>query len=333
MIMEKTKDPKKQEDEEVSAPEDGSVTEEEAVSDTKAADSPPEDSTNALSKAAEVKLKEMEEEEDQKNAESAGEEDAVGEPLGDDEVPCTPGEMDVLFGRGKTHMFHRGNKEMQKLVEKYRKEYDRSTRDGKTDIAWRIVKEIQHNTKGRFLRLDKSRKLWFEVPDEAARNKVSHAMRDGRSKAAAASLHEAAVKEEAAAAAHKARLAAAVGAVPGVTAGQLDLLRAAPIQQLVHPSQYLQAAPLGPSYGLADQRLFLAQQQAPQFVIAASPAQVPIYLAAAPQANHPLLAAQQGGQFLLVQQLLAAQQAPRVHQLDLASLGYGQPDNKRQRTG
>jgi hypothetical protein len=91
-------------------------------------------------------------------------------------------EEDVLFGRGRTHLDHLGNRRMQLLVDIHQDSYDQAGRDDKTEMTRRIVKIIQSKG-GRFLKLaEKSQDGWVEVPDEKARGKVSHAMRDGRKK-------------------------------------------------------------------------------------------------------------------------------------------------------
>ena len=93
-------------------------------------------------------------------------------------LPDPPGEMDVLFGRGRHHRDNPGNRRMQLLVDVYRDAYYVADRDEKTTITKTIVKLIKQQ--GRFLKLNKGTDEWLEVSDEAARHKVGHAMRDGR---------------------------------------------------------------------------------------------------------------------------------------------------------
>lgn len=94
---------------------------------------------------------------------------------------AVPGELDVLFGRGKSSQDHPGTKKMRRMSDLHRSIYDRADRDDKTEITRNIVKIIKAEG-GRFLKFDKQTSGWVEVSDDLARKKVAHAMRDGRPK-------------------------------------------------------------------------------------------------------------------------------------------------------
>jgi hypothetical protein len=96
-------------------------------------------------------------------------------------IACEPREDDVLFGRGPVHQHHPGNRRMQLLLDNHREEYDKADRFDKTVIARTIIQMIE-SKRGRFLKFEKNRNIWEEVPDKMARDKVSHAMRDNRKK-------------------------------------------------------------------------------------------------------------------------------------------------------
>ena len=91
-------------------------------------------------------------------------------------------EFDILFGRGKTHRRHPGNRRMQLVADLYRDIYISSDREEKTSITKSIVQMLKSGTKsGRFLKMHPVLGQWVEVSDEVARAKVGHAIRDGRS--------------------------------------------------------------------------------------------------------------------------------------------------------
>ena len=91
----------------------------------------------------------------------------------------TPRDNDVLFGRGKPILNHPGNKQMRKIANAHQTRYDKANRDDKTEITRMIVSLVKSDG-GSFLK--KAHDSWVEVPDDVARKKVAHAMRDGRSK-------------------------------------------------------------------------------------------------------------------------------------------------------
>jgi hypothetical protein len=90
--------------------------------------------------------------------------------------------FDILLGRGKAHRKHLGNVRMQFLVDMYRETYlNAFARESNTDISIAIVQMLKACS-GRFLQFDKRMQAWFQVTDEAARKKIGHAIRDGRSR-------------------------------------------------------------------------------------------------------------------------------------------------------
>jgi hypothetical protein len=96
-------------------------------------------------------------------------------------VITTPRDNDVLFGRGKSILNHPGNKQMRKIAKAHQTTYDTTNRDDKTEITRMIVMVVKSDG-GSFLKYDKAHNGWVEVPDDIARKKIAHAMRDGRSK-------------------------------------------------------------------------------------------------------------------------------------------------------
>eukprot|EP00980_Cylindrotheca_fusiformis_P029036 scaffold22701_cov123-Cylindrotheca_fusiformis.AAC.15 len=90
-----------------------------------------------------------------------------------------PTEFDVLFGRGKPYQDHPGNLRLHSIVNVYKKSYSQARRHEKTALAEEVVAIIKNNGKnsGRFLKRSDSQGCWKEVSDNAARAKVSHALR------------------------------------------------------------------------------------------------------------------------------------------------------------
>lgn len=90
----------------------------------------------------------------------------------------SPQTTDILFGRGKNNREHPGNQRMKVHIEHHRTAYNRAGRRAKTEITRQIVKTLQSEG-ARFLKQTKT-SHWEEVSDDVAREKVGHAMRDGR---------------------------------------------------------------------------------------------------------------------------------------------------------
>jgi len=87
-------------------------------------------------------------------------------------------ENDVLFGRGGRGNHHPGNKKYRALVRSYKKEYKNTKcKQAKTAMAKLITEKINKDG-GRFLRYNKDKGVWLEVPKLRARTKVSQALRE-----------------------------------------------------------------------------------------------------------------------------------------------------------
>jgi len=97
----------------------------------------------------------------------------------DESKPCP---YDVVCGRDKFSHAHVGNKRFRSLIEMYRERYQTApSRDDKTRITCKIVAMIRaFRPGGRFLKLDPETKEWYDVGDEYAREKVSHALRSAK---------------------------------------------------------------------------------------------------------------------------------------------------------
>ncbi len=93
---------------------------------------------------------------------------------------ATPCVNDVLCGRGKNVNNHPGNKLFQSAVKSVRVEYVRSQKRDKPKFAKCIVSNIQNlNPPGRFLKLDTSTGLWYDIGNKKALSKTRQALREG----------------------------------------------------------------------------------------------------------------------------------------------------------
>ncbi len=86
----------------------------------------------------------------------------------------TPGQKDVLLGRGRAYYSHVGNLRLKKIVIERITMYEQAGHTEKQKVSAEIVKLIQSES-GRFLRDDGVG--WVEVDDETATKKVSHGFR------------------------------------------------------------------------------------------------------------------------------------------------------------
>ncbi len=91
----------------------------------------------------------------------------------------TPGNYDVLLGRGKASYQHIGNVKFRRLVEERGPAYEEADVIGKGKISVEIVAVIRQST-GRFLKEDGAG--WFEVPDRVSKRKIAHAFRTLRNR-------------------------------------------------------------------------------------------------------------------------------------------------------
>jgi hypothetical protein len=83
---------------------------------------------------------------------------------------------DVLSGRGGGTNVHPGNRNFRDLINLHRRAYLKARKNDKPAISRAIVRTIREST-GRFLRKDEKTGLWFEIGDDAAREKTSQALR------------------------------------------------------------------------------------------------------------------------------------------------------------
>jgi len=95
-------------------------------------------------------------------------------------IDC-PRHSDVLFGRGWAVRKHQGNALYRVVLEQYLDEYNKATDRGrKSTVASLVVRKLKESYASRFLREDKNGGFWYEVSDDAAREKVSVGFRDMR---------------------------------------------------------------------------------------------------------------------------------------------------------
>jgi len=87
-----------------------------------------------------------------------------------------PRPTDVICGRGKMTASHPANRRFRELVDSHKAAYQNSKRrDEKTRITCELVDKLRGE--GRFVLFDPNTKLWHEVSEEYAREKVSHSLR------------------------------------------------------------------------------------------------------------------------------------------------------------
>jgi hypothetical protein len=94
--------------------------------------------------------------------------------------PVNPQPSDIMLGRGRSFLSHPGNQRMDMVVSMNTVRYLKAVkRNEKTLITQEIVQITKGigSAPGRFLQHDPKAGGWLEVDDEAARVKVSHAMR------------------------------------------------------------------------------------------------------------------------------------------------------------
>jgi len=183
------------EDAKVGAPQDGDAKEE-GTEDTAAGSSPAivdetaetdvkqdevegEDAENAKRKLEENEEDEGEEEEGEsaKKLKGSGDDDSGPAPV----YPSKEGttifnDADVLSGRGGGTNVHPGNRNFRDLINLHRRAYLKARKNDKPAISRAIVRSIRENN-GRFLKKDEKSGLWFEIGDDAAREKTSQALR------------------------------------------------------------------------------------------------------------------------------------------------------------
>jgi hypothetical protein len=85
-------------------------------------------------------------------------------------------DADVLSGRGGGTNVHPGNRNFRDLINLHRRAYLKARKNDKPAISRAIVRAIRDNN-GKFLKKDEKSGLWFEIGDDAAREKTSQALR------------------------------------------------------------------------------------------------------------------------------------------------------------
>lgn len=83
---------------------------------------------------------------------------------------------DVLSGRGGGTNVHPGNRTFRDLINLHRRSYLKARKNDKPAISRAIVRVIREQN-GRFLKRDEKSNLWYEIGDDAAREKTSQALR------------------------------------------------------------------------------------------------------------------------------------------------------------
>ncbi|ACI65611.1 predicted protein [Phaeodactylum tricornutum CCAP 1055/1] len=85
-------------------------------------------------------------------------------------------DADVLSGRGGGTNVHPGNRNFRDMINLHRRAYLKARKNDKPAISRAIVRSIRES-KGKFLKKDEKTGLWFEIGDDAAREKTSQALR------------------------------------------------------------------------------------------------------------------------------------------------------------
>ena len=92
-----------------------------------------------------------------------------------------PESKDVLCGKVKTYERHPGNQNFRVTISKWASRYTSAqTKSQKMKITAGLVVYMQTNFNSRFLKkstTNSGQEIWEEIPDKAARDKVSHALR------------------------------------------------------------------------------------------------------------------------------------------------------------
>lgn len=91
-----------------------------------------------------------------------------------------PGDYDIVCGRGKGSYNRPGNKRFRELVKLHIPDYQAArTKFDKSTVLSNIIEHArsQDNGHARFVKMDKDGQ-WFEIPDDQAREKVGHTIRE-----------------------------------------------------------------------------------------------------------------------------------------------------------
>lgn len=94
----------------------------------------------------------------------------------------SPKQYDIICGRERISHAHFGNKRFRRVIEKNRERYQTApSREAKTRISTELVVMLRTSRPGgRFLKMDPETGKWFDVGDDYARDKVSHALRSAK---------------------------------------------------------------------------------------------------------------------------------------------------------
>lgn len=86
-------------------------------------------------------------------------------------------ETDVICTRDRFSNKHPGNKRYQAIIRAHRDAYQASKLNEAKSTMTRSVIHIVKDMGGRFVKYNKQQKKWLEIPENAAHDKVSHALR------------------------------------------------------------------------------------------------------------------------------------------------------------
>lgn len=87
-------------------------------------------------------------------------------------------DMDVLLGRGGGSNHHPGNIAYRRRILDLQPKYKALDRDEKTTMSEDVVKWLQEERRGRFLKRESKASPWYIVTNATARQKVSQALRE-----------------------------------------------------------------------------------------------------------------------------------------------------------
>mmetsp|Transcript_109101 Transcript_109101/g.163150 ORF Transcript_109101/g.163150 Transcript_109101/m.163150 type:complete len:407 (+) Transcript_109101:149-1369(+) len=94
----------------------------------------------------------------------------------------TPGDHDVICQRGKDSFEHVGNQRFRKCIDDHLSMYmSATTRQEKSSIVSKIYDEVRERASkpsGGFVKKDLLTRMWFQVSEKEARDKVGQALRD-----------------------------------------------------------------------------------------------------------------------------------------------------------
>jgi hypothetical protein len=91
----------------------------------------------------------------------------------------TPGDNDVLCGRGGATNNHAGNRKYRALVQAHQDEYLKKVKSQKKEVASSIVAIIRSRGGGFMKKCTDGRVGWTDIGDKKAREKTSQALREG----------------------------------------------------------------------------------------------------------------------------------------------------------